>query len=514
MAIRQPGKRNRTMKALLAFLLLSAPVILRAQHITYSNPEQEDSRRTNFEIIGRINGNVLIFKNNHLDNVICAYDNNMKLLGRQTLSFLPEKYLNVDFVQYPDFYYMIYEYQQKNTVHCSAVKMDGMAKIIEGPVDLDTTQVNSTITSKIYTTIYSENKRRIMVFKINSKNVRNFVITSYLYNDTLDLLDRHRIGLAMDEKGDMFSNFHLDNQGEFVFAKFHKSSNGDYISRVSLISKGPVSDSFNIRDLGTTDRILDDIKIKIDNVNQRYILTGFYYKQKKGNIEGLYTAIWDKASDTKLKETLTVFNDDLRTLAKSSEANLKMAFNDFFIKNIIVEKTGGYLVISESEYTTSRGSTFNRWDYMYGYSPFVTPLDYYSSYYSPYSPYNRYGYGTSTRYNSENILILCFDKNSNLEWSNVIPKTQFDDDSENLISHHIVNTGGELHFLYNQYERRTQLLSDQGITSDGKLTRYPTLRNLDKGYEFMPRYGKQISSKQIVMPCLYRNYLCFAKVEF
>ena len=221
--------------------------------------------------------------------------------------------------------------------------------------------------------------------------------------------------------------------------------------------------------------------------------------------------LWDKATNTKIKESLTVFTEELRTLAKSSEANLKMAFNDFFIKSIIVERDGGYLIVSESEYTTSRGSTFNRWDYMYGYNTYASPLDYYSSY---YNPYNRYPYGVTTRYNAENILVLSFDKDCNLEWSNVIPKSQFDDESENLISHHIVNTGGELHFLYNQYERRTQLLSDQSISPEGKLTRYPTLRNLDKGYEFMPRFGKQISGKQIVMPCLYRNYLCFAKIDF
>ena len=161
------------MKALLAFLFFSMPMILGAQRITYSNPEQEDNRRTNFEIIGKVNGNVLIFKNNHMDNVICAYDNNMQLQNRQVLDFLPEKYINVDFVQYPDFCFMIYEYQKKNTVHCSVVKMDGQGKIIAGPMDLDTTQVNSANNSKIYTTIFSENKRRIMVFKINSKNIRN-----------------------------------------------------------------------------------------------------------------------------------------------------------------------------------------------------------------------------------------------------------------------------------------------------------------------------------------------------
>jgi hypothetical protein len=503
------------MKAWSFFLALICPVVMFGQRIAYSEPEQDDSRRTNFEIIGRVGGNILVFKNNHTQSDISVYDDDMKLLKRANLDFMPEKYINVDFIQYPDFCYLIYEYQKKNTVHCSAVKIDGMGRKLGEPVDLDTTQINFSANNKIYTTIFSEDKQRIMVFKINSKNPRSYLFTTFLFDKQLELIDRHRLGLPMDDRNDMFNSFLLDDEGQLVFGRYFKSnSNGDYVSKVSLVTKGPMADTFSIKDIGTNDRVLDEIKIKIDNLNKRYILTGFYYKQKKGNIEGVYTVLWDKVTDTKIKETVTVFNDELRGLAKSSEDNSKMAFNDFFIKNIIVEKDGGYLLVSESEFTTSRGVPFNRWDYMYGYNPSFSPMDYYySPYYNPYSPYNRYG-NTATRYNSENILVLSFDKDGNLEWSNVIPKSQFDDESLNLLSHHVMNTGGELHFLYNQYERRTQLLTDQSISPDGKLTRYPTLRNLDKGYDFMPRYAKQISSREILIPCLYRNYLCLAIIEF
>jgi hypothetical protein len=48
----------------------------------------------------------------------------------------------------------------------------------------------------------------------------------------------------------------------------------------------------------------------------------------------------------------------------------------------------------------------------------------------------------------------------------------------------------------------------------GKITRNPTLKNLDKGYEFMPRLGKQVSARQMIIPCVYRNFLCFSKIDF
>jgi hypothetical protein len=495
-------------------LLLFLPLFMQAQHISYSEPENDDSRKTDFEIIGRVSGNFLIFKNNRTENAISIYSPEMKLVERVNLSFLPEKFTNVDFIQYPDFFYLLCEFQKKNIVHLVAYRMNGQAQQMSDPVEMDTTQVSGSNNAKIYTNIFSEDKQRIMAIKINTRNPKTFIFTSFLFDKNLELLDRHRIPMLVQDHADYFSNFELDNDGQMVFTRFARLGSGDYLNHVAMVFKSPQSDTFAIRDVGANDHVLDELKLKVDNFNKRYLLSAFYYKQRKGNIEGLFTVIWDKSSDSKFKESITVFNDDLRTMAKSSESSEKMAFNDYFIKKIVPKKDGGYLLISEVEFTTSRGSSFNRGDYLYG--P-MSPIDYYSPYYnpySPYSPYNRYGMGQANRYNAENIMILSFDKNSNMEWSNVIPKSQFDDEGVSQISYQTMNTGGELHFLYNQSDKRTLLLMDQSISADGKITRLPTFHNLDRGYVFLPRLGKQVSSNQIVIPCQYRNYLCFAKIDF
>jgi hypothetical protein len=77
-----------------------------------------------------------------------------------------------------------------------------------------------------------------------------------------------------------------------------------------------------------------------------------------------------------------------------------------------------------------------------------------------------------------------------------------------------LNTGGQFHFLFNQLEKRTLLLTDQSITPEGQVIRSPTLHNLNRDYQFMPRYAKQVSSYELIIPCQYRNFICFAKVEF
>lgn len=506
----------RRLTTLVLLFFTASLVKAQAPRILYSEPEKEDSRRTSFEIIGKLNGNFLVYKSNRSDNAICIYDNDMKLKNRVKLDFTPDQQLiNVDFVAYPDFFYMIYEFQRRGVVHCMAAKLDGDVKKLTEPIELDTTQVGFGANNKIYTTINSDDKQNIMLFKINSRNRDNFVFTTLLFNKDLLLQHKDRMGLPMEERNDFFTDFLLTNDAELVFGKFMRL-NGEYITRLAMVIKYPDSSRLSVNNIDLDGKILDEIKIKADNTNKRILLNAFYYKQRRGNIEGLYSLLWNKINNTKIREINSTFSEELRANAKGQDAALRGAFNDYFIKNIIVRKDGGYLVISESEYNTSRGNAFNRWDYLGYGNPWMSPMDYYN--YSPYgyfnSPWNRWNNGMNTRYNAENIMILSFNENGSVDWSSVIPKTQYDDESDNMISFQLVNTGGDIHFLFNMSEKRTIMLNDQSVAADGKVTRNPTLKNLDKGYEFMTRSGKQVSSRQVIVPCLYRNYLCFAKIEY
>jgi hypothetical protein len=504
---------------LVACLIILSTFSASAQgpRIVYTEPEREDSRRTEFDIIGKVSGNYLVYKNNRNDHAISVYDEDMKLKDRVELDYIKDRWINTDFIAYQNFFYLIYQYQHRNTLYCMGVKLDGNAQKMGEPFELDTTHIGFAANNKIYSTVNSDDKQRIMIFKVNSRNQKNFFFTTLLYNQDLQLLNKGRMSMVMEERNDFFTDFLLSNDGDLVFGKFRRTNgNNDLISKVFMVVKYPEAREFSVAEIDTEKRILDDLKIKIDNTNKRILLNALYYKQRRGNIEGLYTLVMDQKRNAVIADTVTTFNDELRSLAKGADANARMAFNDYYIKNIITRRDGGFMIIGESMYSTSRGGAFNRGNYFNYGNPWISPIDYY--YWSPvysslYMPWNRFG-GSSTRYYAENIMVLSYDANGGLEWSNVIPKSQFDDESDNMISYQIVNTGGELHFLFNQFEKRTLLLNDHTIAPNGKITRNPTLKNLDKGYEFMPRLGKQVSARQMIIPCLYRSYLCFAKIDF
>ncbi len=506
------GKRGIFCLLAVCFLLPAT-----AQKIIYSDPDKDDTRRLNFEIVGKINGNFLIYKNIRNKNWIAVLDSDMKQIAKEEQDYVPvnDRMINADFFPYSDHAWMIYQYQKRNVVYCMASKIDGNGKKVGDVIELDTTHIGFAANNRIYSVLSSEDKKRIGIFKINSRNKRLYLMTTLLLNENLELLKKNRLEIPMEERNEHLGDFSLDNEGDIIFSKFLRTGN-DNISSASFIIKKAQEDTLIVKPLNIEKTWLDEIHIKVDNYNKRYFLTSFYYKERRGNIDGFYFYIWDKIGQQPVVEDVCIFSDDLRKESRG-DASMKMAFNDYFIRNIITRRDGGFIIGSEAYYTTSRFNSWNRWDYLYG-SPYWSP-GFNSNYYSPY--YDRFWWGggrstgnQSVRHHADNITVLSFSDKGQLEWSNVMGKNQFDDESDDMLSYQLMNTGGQIHFLFNHQERRNSLLTDYSITPEGQMTRNPTLKNLDKGYEFMPKFGKQVSAKQMIMPCLYRNYICFAKIDY
>lgn len=497
----------------ISFVSMFISYVSAGQQIVYSLPDNSDTRNMNFEIIGKIDGHFLIYKNNRNNYAIDVYDDQMISINRVPIKIFNDRTLNVDFIPFPDFAWMIYQYQSKNIVYCSAVKINGDGKFLTDPVVLDTSTVGFFADKKIYTTIASEDKNKIMVFKIQKKNDK-FNFTTLLFDNELNLKRKDRIETEYQDKKYLFSDFLLTNTGNLVFTAGNRSTSRDYIESLAVISKTPLADSFHTTQIDLHDKYVDEVKLKIDNLNNHYIVNSFYYLRKRGNTEGIFTAVVNENGSHVISTTFAAFSNEARSGLKA-KGNPKSALNDFFIRNVILKNDGGFLLMAEDFYNESRYSPWNRWDYMYGYSPFYSPYYYsYSPYYSPFYYGDRYYNYSDVRYYYNNILVSSLDSTGKYEWTKIINKSQFDDQTDNNLSYALMITGGKLHFLFNELTRRNQILNQQTIDGNGDIKRVPPMHNLDKGYTFMPRYAKQVSASEIIIPCNYRNFICFAKIQF
>ena len=496
----------------LFILLFHLPFSVFAQTVAISDFDREDTRDMNFEIIGKMNSNILVYKNIRSNHKISIFDKEMNTLETVKLDFVPDRTFNIDFVSYPDYFIMVYQFQKGNILHCMAVKMDANAQKMTEPVEIDTTRIPVMSDNKIYSTIYSEDRKKIVIFKIQTR-YQKFNVQSLLYDADMKLISKNRMLVDYNERKEGYDNFLVGNDGSFVFTYAKQSGNRDNYNALSLFIKSPQQETFSSRDIDLNEKYIDEVKLKIDNRNNRYLINTFYYKKNRGSIEGLFTCVSGKMADKQCASQFTEITDSLRYEAKSGGL-LRFALDNFFIRQVVVKADGGFILAAEDHSTDTRGNNnnFNRYDYLYNPYSLNSGNYYYNPYTGYYRPLNSFN-NQSTRYYYENILVLSVSKTGQVQWSNVLHKSQFDDEEENFMSFSTLTSGNEIHFLFNN-DRKYQIISDQGIAADGTITRYPTLKSPQKGYEFMPSLSKQVGARQIIIPCAYRNNICFAKVDF
>jgi hypothetical protein len=502
---------------LLTVMFSGAISCAQAQNIFYSETTKDETKQSNFDIIGKYGEKLLIFKNLRNASYISVYNPQMQLIENVELPFIPSKVLEYDILAFTDFSYIFYQYQQRNVAYLMAVKIDKDGKPLTTPAEIDTTHINYNASKRVYSVIASEDKSKLMAFKINSRDEKQFIFETNLFTAELSAIHATKLVLDMNDEFDFLTDFFLDNDGTLVYGRGRRRGAEENISQFYLITKAAKEDKFEITELKYEGISLDEVKLRIDNSHQRYLFTAFYYKgRRNGNIEGVANAMYDKAAKDWTIRNVIPLNDELRADAKTDN-NLKTAFNDFFIRQILIRKDGGFIMNAEAIYTTSRGGGFNRWD-MFG-SPYSMGSMGWGGmgmggggWGNPY--YGSGAWGSQTRFHADNVIVLVFDKDGRLTISNVIRKNQFDDQSEAMVSYQTINTGNALYFLYNNYDRRDVQLSYQSIDAEGKVTRNPNMRSLDPKYQFMPRYARQVSARTVIIPCITRNYLSFARLDF
>ncbi|MEO6490091.1 MAG: hypothetical protein ABIO04_09150 [Ferruginibacter sp.] len=485
-----------------------------AQEITYSETKLEDNRDINFEILGKMNNKYVVYKNVRWKHLLAFYDKDMHIAKSMRLTFVPDKTFNIDFITYPDYFYVIYQYQKNSVIYCKAVKLSNDGEKLGDPMHLDTTRIGILTDNKIYNTTFSQDKQKIMIYKIQVKNQMLTLVTK-LFDKDLKMLDSTRQINPFDDRKEIYGDILLDNDGGFVLSKTTKKNYRENVNSIDIISRKPGVVDASVIKIPLSDKMIDEVRVKIDNLNKTYIVNSFYYNEDALNVKGLFTAMIDANNVNPIKIAFNVFPDSLRSKI-NFDGQSRFAFNDFFIRQAIVKKDGGFLLTAEDyslQSLVGTNNNWNRWNYIN--NPYVNSYDYYlSNPYWYYRPVNSFNNAPSMRYYYNDILVLSLDADLKMEWCNVISKKQSDDETDNFLSFSSLNAGAEVHFIYIERERNKQVISNQSVYPNGQVKRYPTLRSREIGYEFMPRLARQVGVREVIIPCIYRSTIAFAKVVF
>jgi hypothetical protein len=279
--------------------------------------------------------------------------------------------------------------------------------------------------------------------------------------------------------------------------------------------------------------ILDDIRLKINNANGTVLVNSFYATEKKGNIEGMYTFIWDIAAKQNSLSNASRFTDALRD-AVTDKRNLKHAFDDFYFDQVQPNADGGFTIIAEAANTSSNRNAFSRWDYFWGgpfYNPFI--FSYWNRPFGFY-PWARFGWGMmgpwglgggwgmmnpfanfgypSVSYTAGKVAILNFDAKANIQSVKTIDKQQSDLNVDQFIGYGQINNADGTNFLYYQKSKGVKQLVRQQLSASGAIVKGNPILINEKQVEWMPRSLKQVGEKEAILPYQSKGKLGFAKI--
>lgn len=470
-------------------LLYCASLCAQQAEFRYSPYEPFDIRTGDFSVVGRVGGRIYTYQATSDGHVLHAYDDSMAKTATIVLDFFPRRVVKVRFIAYPQKIVALYQAVEGKNFTQYAAMLDADGRLQGEPVRVLAARLSSD-NDEIITTAVSDDRRTIACYSVTETSDDERFDVHWL-DDNLTALGDQLLYLGVEQSTSVGAPA-LANNGTLYLpvttsVGLKDMADAFWIARARPDSSKLSLESFRLNGLYGASPFL-----KVDNAAARVYISGFYSTKKNGHFDGVLYGYYDEASrDIQARRTIA-FDDRLREA--TGDRSRKRAFNGYDVRQLIVKNDGGFVMISEENYITTR----------HGYTP---GWGYYSFYYGPYlSPSVR-------EYHYDDVLALSYDASGNREWHAFVRKSQYSQEDGGIFSSYaLVNTGTSLGFLFNDFNRARSTIQLASVDDAGAVSVRNFAGSGNGDPDWLPRSARQISAHELVVPCLRRRQLCFARV--
>lgn len=473
---------------LLTFVFLDVS----GQEVTYTEYEKFDNRTDAYTVVGMTGGHLYTYLRNEEGSRLESYNDSMKKVATILLDFFPQRIYQVKFITYPDKMMVLYQALESNKVVQYAALLDASGLLINKPIEIGHTKTGIFgPTKNYYSSSVSDDKKTILVYTAADK--KNEISFEGKWLDDKGVVFKRCKATFKTENLPEHGEVNVANDGTVYMAAYTPIGAQDYTDQYWILKLKPGSLKFEGKELQLGDKFATGGYTKIDNVNNKVYFGGFYSDKKNGRFDGFIYAAFDIATDTFSTRRFIPFDNEIISKANSNKRNY--SFDNYMVRQLIVKNDGGFVLVAESQYVTMRSS--------------FTPGFGYYSFYSPYM-------NSSVReYHYNDIMALAYNNEGVREWNTIIPKQQYSQEDDGVFSSYaLLNTGGTLAFLFNDFDTRHSRIQLATVTADGKSDIHGLTAEGNDYPDWLPKSAKQVSGRVMVVPCFYRKQICFARVSF
>lgn len=476
----------------IAGLLLSAQA-LSAQTL-FIGPEQSFNFRTGeFDLLGRVGNNIYTYTADNKGYFLNAYNDSMRLLSIVALDFFPKKTSGTDFVVSGDHILAFYQAEERSNIIQYAAVLDQNARLVQKPKAIDSIKkawIGSSGNTILIEASHDKDKIAVLKFKNNSADPS---INVKLYDKALNRLGTANIRLS--NKGSLdIHQVTVDNSGMIYVLGISDSREATRDGNIAVWALDAVNRKSQQISFPFDGKFPSTTKLQLDLQQNTCYIAGLYSDKKFGNVSGAFYGTCTSDNKEPLSFQTFPFPDSVYVMAGSRK---KKVLDDFNAGQLIIKNDGGFLLITEDVAIVSRN--------VYNGPAF--------GYYSPF--YNNVPDESIREYHYNDILVLNYGSDSKLQWNSFIRKEQISQNDGGLFSSYgLLNSGGSLVFIFNDFIKRNSGIQLAAIDASGNLQ----MQRLDDGnshLDWLPKYSKQTGNKEIILPFFESNNMIgFGRVVF
>lgn len=463
-----------------------------SQEVIYSRYEDFDYRTDVYHVVGMSGGYLYTYLHDDESAKLEAYDDSMSKKATIILDFFPPRIYQTQFIAYPDKIMVLYQALESNKVVQYMAMLNSNGMLRGKPLQIGSTRTGIFgATRTYYSMAISDNKKQILIYSAVNKG-SNIEFDGTWLDDNGTVLKKSKAKFKTEnntEHGDV----NIANDGTVYLAAYTPIGSQNYADQYWLLTLKPGLTEFTSVEMDLGERYATSGYTKIDNVNNKVYFGGFYSDKKNGNFDGIIFSAYDLNSNNFTSTRFIPFDPEL--IAATGSRSRAQAFDNYLVRQLIVKNDGGFVLISELQYINVR-STF-------------TPGFGYYSFYTPYM-------NTTVReYHYNDIMALSYNADGSREWHSFIRKQQYSQEDEGVFSSYaLLNSGGSLAFLYNDFDPRHSRIQLSTLSPTGSSETHSLVTETMDYPDWLPRFAKQVAGRVLVVPCFRKKTICFARVAF
>jgi len=512
----------------------------KTQKIFYSEKEKNQYDWMGSYIIGKVKNNVVVLKyllpGKRFE--ILIYDYNMHLKKTIKLDFfLPGNLYRVDFINRGNVFDAITQFYTSKKFYCKIARFNEEGQLVQPITVIDSSAVKNPNGDEVYDVIESEDGQQLSLLHALIGVKPNCLQLDYLLIDNTLRIIKRKQNLVPFNSSIQLSPFYLDNGSNLLFAEFLPTTNNLNSLVIYKIQRDNDTALNSVQFIGNN--IPVGITIKINNVNQQYLVNGLFERRINPDTfmtarctQGIYSCLFNK--DLRMQG-----NDTLFQLQQMNGVRTIITNQALFINNIIHNNDGGYYItctstiipdFSVTSIARAPSSILNSNEkpfYIQPNNSSAVRLNE-NTLNQPTNPiYYDPARATNSNYNlseteiknikienqsCNKLFLLYINYENQLQWRLVLD--DHDEPQNSIISICKGINTKNLHFVYaGVINKKKNIIGEIVVTQKGGY-KFKHLISNDFQYDLKIASGVQIDEKSIVFPCKANNRLAFARIEF